>query len=43
MVIALSIPMAGTAILVALIQGWFQMQQEIGSEDDTQYGIELEQ
>ncbi|KAF7933516.1 uncharacterized protein EAE98_003225 [Botrytis deweyae] len=42
MAIALSIAMAGTATLVALSQGWFRMQQEVGSGDDVQDGIELE-
>ncbi|KAF7952366.1 uncharacterized protein EAE97_001863 [Botrytis byssoidea] len=43
MAIALSIAMAGTATLVTLSQGWFRMQQEVGSGDDIQDGIELEQ
>ncbi|KAF7954501.1 hypothetical protein EAE96_005622 [Botrytis aclada] len=43
MAVALSIATAGTATLVALSQGWFRMQQEFGSGDETQHGIELEQ
>ncbi|THV50219.1 hypothetical protein BGAL_0159g00040 [Botrytis galanthina] len=43
MAIALSITMAGTATLVALSQGWFRMQQEVGNGNDIQDSIELEQ
>ncbi|TGO39393.1 hypothetical protein BHYA_0055g00490 [Botrytis hyacinthi] len=43
MAIALSIAMAGTATLVALSQGWFRMQQEVGNGDGIQDSIELEQ
>ncbi|TGO53472.1 hypothetical protein BOTNAR_0294g00030 [Botryotinia narcissicola] len=43
MAIALSIAMAGTATLVALSQGWFRMQQEVGSGDYIQDSVELEQ